>query len=66
MTHVQRDNPNVIAADQIRILLAVVECEGEHALQVVKEFRPFLLVQREDNFTVGTGLELIAIAVFST
>jgi len=35
-------------------------------LQIVEEFWAFFLIQREDNFTVRTGLELVAIAIFRT
>ncbi|MNT45147.1 hypothetical protein D3C72_1817120 [compost metagenome] len=31
-------------------------------MQFVEEVRAFLLVQRQNHFTVGTGLELVAIA----
>ena len=42
---------------------AVVQGEGEHSLQIVEELRAFFLIQREDHFAVGTGLELVAIAI---
>ena len=54
----------MVAANQISVFFAVIQCEGKHPLQFIEELRPFFLVQREDHFTVGTGLELIAIAIF--
>ena len=56
----------MISTDQVGVLLAVVQGKSEHALQVIEERGSFFLIQREDNFAVGTGLELVAIAVFST
>ena len=65
VTHVQRDNTDMVAANQVRVLLAVVQREGEHPLQIVEEFWTFFLIQREDDFAVRTGLELVTVAVFS-
>ena len=64
VAHVQRDNTDVVAANQIGVFFTVVQREGKHALQVVQELRAFFLIQRQDHFTVGTGLERVAIAVF--
>ena len=64
VAHVQRDNADVVTANQVRVFFAVVQGEGEHALQVVQELGPFLLIQRQDHFTVRTGLERVAVAVF--
>ena len=55
----------MIATDQISVLLAVVQGKSKHALQIIQKLWAFFLIQREDNFAVGTGLELIAIAVLS-
>ncbi len=56
----------MVATNQIRIFFTVVQGEGEHPLQLIEEFRAFFLVQRQDHFTVRTGLEGITIAVFRT
>ena len=64
MAHIQRDNPDVVATNQVRVFFTVVERESKHSLQIVEEVRTFFLIQREDDFAVGTGLEGIAIAVF--
>ncbi|MNG61390.1 hypothetical protein D3C79_195740 [compost metagenome] len=62
MPHVQRDNAQMVAANQVGVFLGVVQGKGEHALQVVEEVGAFFLIQRQDHLTVGTSLELIAIA----
>ncbi len=62
MAHVQRDDAQVIAADQVGVFFGVIQGKGEHALQIVEELRAFLLIQRQDHFTVGAGLEGIAVA----
>ena len=54
----------MVATNQVGIFFAVVQGKGKHALQVVKKFRPFFLIQREDHFAVRSGLELITIAIF--
>ena len=64
VAHVQRDNTDVVAANQVGVFFAVVQGEGKHALQVVQELGPFLLIQRQDHFTVRAGLECVAVAVF--
>ncbi len=64
VTHIQRDDADVVATNQIRVFFAVVESESKHPLQIVEEVRAFFLIQREDNFAVGTGLERVAVAVF--
>ncbi len=65
MAHIQRDDTDVVAADQIGVFFAIVQNEGKHPLQIVEEFRSFFLIQRQDDLTVGTGLKRVAIAVFS-
>lgn len=47
VSHVQRDNTNMVAANQVSVFFAVVQGEGEHTLQVVEELRAFLLIQRQ-------------------
>ena len=53
----------MVAANQIGIFFAVVQGEGKHTLQIIEEFRAFLLIQRQDHFTVRTGLEGVTVAV---
>ena len=62
VAHIERDDADMIAADQILLLFAVPQDKREHALQLVKEIDPFFLVERQNNFAVGAGLELVAIA----
>ncbi len=63
VTHVQRDNADVVTANQVSVFFAVVQGEGKHALQIVEKLRTFFLIQRQDHFTVRTGLEGVAVAV---
>ena len=63
VAHVQRDNTDVVAANQVGVFFAVVQGEGKHTLQVVQKLGTFLLIQRQDHFTVGPGLERVAVAV---
>jgi len=63
VAHVQRDNADVVAANQVSVFFAVVQGKGKHTLQVVQELRTFLLIQRQDHFTVRAGLEGVAVAV---
>ena len=53
----------MVAANQIRVFFAIVQGEGKHTLQVVQEFRTFLLIERQNHFTVRPGLEGVAVAV---
>ncbi len=64
--HVKRDNTEVVTANQVRIFFAVVQGKGKHPLQVVEEFRSFLLIQRQNDFAVRAGLEGVTVAVLST
>ena len=53
----------MVAANQVSVFFAVVQGEGKHALQVVQELGSFYLIQRQDHFTVRTGLERVAVTV---
>ena len=48
----------MVATNQVGILLGVIEDEGEDAVQIVQERRALLLVEGQQHFTVGVGLEL--------
>ncbi|MGY6036075.1 hypothetical protein ACUY4R_004190 [Kosakonia sp. BK9b] len=65
MPHIERDNADMIAANQVSVLFAVIQGEGEHTLQIVQESRAFFLIQREDHFAVGASLEGITVAILS-
>ena len=62
VAHIERDDADMIAADQVLLLRAVPQDKGEHAFEFVEEVDAFFLIERQNDFAVGAGLELVAIA----
>ena len=59
VAYIKRYNANGIAGNEELIALLVIEHKGEDATQVFEEIDAFLTIECQNDFTVGTCLELI-------
>lgn len=53
----------MVTANQVGVFFTVVQGRCKHTLKVVQELGSFLLIQRQNDFTVRAGLERVAVTV---